>query len=528
MISLLVFLILLTVVLGLQSAELINEVLIINNHGDYMNVPDSDSLDITGEITIEARIRLHDDKNQTFFRKEGAYLLEVEGTNLWFCVSDGGVWKCLAISTFDLELGIDYHIAVVYNQEVGKIFINGELDIEENRDGYTGNIAKSSSDLAIGYWGEPFVGWIDEARTWNIARTQTQIQESMNQPLESPELQENLVGYWNFDSRDANDLSQYENHGKLCGDARISEFIIYVSIEGNDTTGDGTFENPYRTIQKGINESRRNDIVQVLPGIYEENIELLSDLIVLGSGSKDIIVTSDIGSVVTANNAYNVSLSGFTIDGKGSADGLLCSGATFGIAIKDNIVLNSKIGIWCSGSANANIKNNVLKWNVYDGLQCGNSTNVAIDDNDFKNNGRYGIWCYGETTVNIISNSVCDNNEWGIRSSNTAKVTIQSNTIDQNGQYGILCEGSTTTDITANNILYNSNHGIGGGGNAVITVSDNLIHNNVECGMMFSDAPNVTIVRNTILGSASAIDIREGSTTALIGGSLIDSNNIMY
>jgi len=46
---------------------------------------------------------------------------------------------------------------------------------------------------------------------------------------------------------------------------------IYVSTTGSDTTGDGTAENPFGTIQKGIDTAASGHIVIVRPGRYTGN-----------------------------------------------------------------------------------------------------------------------------------------------------------------------------------------------------------------------------------------------------------------
>ena len=57
---------------------------------------------------------------------------------------------------------------------------------------------------------------------------------------------------------------------------------IYVSVSGDDSAGDGTAENPYRTIQKGIDVAADDDVVDVVmvaAGTSDENIELLVRLL---------------------------------------------------------------------------------------------------------------------------------------------------------------------------------------------------------------------------------------------------------
>lgn len=132
----------------------------------------------------------------------------------------------LVESEFDFELGGCYHVAAVYDQKVGRIYINGQLDVEENREGFTGDVAVSDENLKIGYWFSPyrdvhesFFGQVDEIRIFNIARTHQEILSTMNRPLTGGE--EGLVGYWNFDSGTANDKSKFGNHGRLKGNAQI-------------------------------------------------------------------------------------------------------------------------------------------------------------------------------------------------------------------------------------------------------------------------------------------------------------------
>ena len=86
-----------------------------------------------------------------------------------------------------------------------------------------------SSPLYIGKQGQDveayFNGYMDEVRIWNIARTQSQIANNMNNTLASDE--DNLVAYYNFDHgipyadnsgvTQLVDVSSLSNHGTLQG-----------------------------------------------------------------------------------------------------------------------------------------------------------------------------------------------------------------------------------------------------------------------------------------------------------------------
>ena len=66
-----------------------------------------------------------------------------------------------------------------------------------------------------------FDGQLDEIRVWNTARTRRQIGSTMFEQLTGREA--NLVGLWNFDSRDARDASPSGYHGQMIGNARCME-----------------------------------------------------------------------------------------------------------------------------------------------------------------------------------------------------------------------------------------------------------------------------------------------------------------
>ena len=76
-----------------------------------------------------------------------------------------------------------------------------------------------------------FDGVIDEVRLWNVARTEAEIQSTMNSTLAGTE--EGLVGYWNFDDGTAKDLTTNENDGEFQGNTEIVE-VPLATIEIGD------------------------------------------------------------------------------------------------------------------------------------------------------------------------------------------------------------------------------------------------------------------------------------------------------
>ena len=509
------------------SALAANKVLSLDGDGDYVEVLDNDSLDLTNTLTPEAWVLP--------YREFAAIIAKgdtIESYGLWvwhdFCVGfvhnypEEGWWSASTTG----KGNVWSHFAVSWNGQIVKFFLDGEL-IEEQE--FSDTLILNNENLFIGAdfpGGNDYLnGFIDEVRIWNVARTQEEIQDNMDKPLENPKSEPNLVGYWNFDGGTADDLSQYENDGELQGDAYIAD-VIYVSSEYGSPTGDGTKEHPYDTIQRGINEAGWKDIVQVLPGTYTENINLRSDLIVLGSGVENTTITAASGNIVTANNVHNVSFAGFTIDGQGSADnGILCSGTTSLLEISNNIIVGAIKGIVFKDSVTVSILSNIIRQNINYGILCDGFVNVGINNNVIDNNSD-GIVCRSDATVSIIENTINRNTHNGIDSWNTVDLIIQNNTISENINAGAVFNDDSIVIVRLNSIQ-NNGHGLWCVENITATISDNLIHHNKMSGISMSSS-KTTIIRNIIHHNVwFDIGCYEGSGLVIIGGNLTNANNFV-
>ncbi|HEX7807927.1 MAG TPA: LamG domain-containing protein [Thermoanaerobaculia bacterium] len=96
-----------------------------------------------------------------------------------------------------IESGRWTHIAVVFTGTERKHYINGELAATFPE---TGPLTTSTSQLRIGSdvsWEYPPTGAIDEARLWNVARTEAQLRAAMSHEITAPET--GLVAVWPLD-----------------------------------------------------------------------------------------------------------------------------------------------------------------------------------------------------------------------------------------------------------------------------------------------------------------------------------------
>jgi gliding motility-associated-like protein len=180
----------------------------------WLNVKDVKSgvtigdLDISGnKITIEARINRTQAYDPNFFGGDIVskhrdpddvnYLLRPNRTEI---TTTNGFFATTELCNIDLNK--TYHVAMVYNGSTLKFYRNGFLLSE----------VPCSGDLILNDWSttigttaylttiypSDFLGFIDEVRIWNVARTQNELKQYMDQPLPNPSSQTGLLAYYTF------------------------------------------------------------------------------------------------------------------------------------------------------------------------------------------------------------------------------------------------------------------------------------------------------------------------------------------
>lgn len=201
---------------------------------DLLDCGNGSSLQITGnQITLEAWINVNEFKSQPFAGSvivkdqggiDAGYMIRCGGDGIVnFNIGNGG-WHEINTPSNAIQINSWQHVATTYDGTTMKIYVDGNLAAQGNNPGLTiGNAV--NSDLLVGespgFPGRVFNGKIDEVRIWNVARTQSQIQNTMNRIL-SPDYYQTpdsgLVGYWRMDEgsgQTAADLSYYSNNATL-------------------------------------------------------------------------------------------------------------------------------------------------------------------------------------------------------------------------------------------------------------------------------------------------------------------------
>jgi parallel beta-helix repeat protein len=279
------------------------------------------------------------------------------------------------------------------------------------------------------------------------------------------------------------DIGVYFETHPICELAKI----IFVSVLGNDTTGEGTIDNPYRTFQHAINVSNNGDSIIAENGLYEENIEVHSKNILLGSNYVFSYDTLDI---------INTIIGGLFIDNV-----IKIQNCGSGVEIKGLTIRNStNCGILCV-SSNPIISNNIVYNNLNSGIRCYNS-NPEILMNTIRNNSSDssggGIYFYSYCYPTIEDNIIEENTSWGSGGGVSYEYRcygiLRGNKIIENEANGIgggiFCYRSNPV-IDSNSIMGNVSHSHGGGIGCDYVSDPNIINNLINQNIVDSGGGGV-------------------------------------
>ena len=295
-----------------------NSFLSLDGINDYVNLNNPSHLNFTGDITIEAKVKL---KATDGMRDIVAhdYTLSPNSSvflRIWNGQYQIGSWNGTDyMATYAIpseDIGNWVHLAGVYDSQAQawKLYRNGVL---ANSTPSNVGALLVNENWTIGARGTGterfFNGDIDEVRIWNKARSQQEIQANLNQTLAGNEA--NLAGYWNFDNVSGSTVTDLAkgNNGTLNNGAAVSINIdTLIGGTGNDiyivdSTTDTITENANEgtdTIQSSVTFSLAN-----LPNI--ENLTLTGTVAINGTGNAA-------NNVITGNSGNNILDGGAGID----------------------------------------------------------------------------------------------------------------------------------------------------------------------------------------------------------------------
>ena len=454
---------------------------------DYVEVPDSASLDITDKITVEAWVKIDvSGTDMIIVRKGLAYSLQKytdDKFEFWVCI--GGTWRGVrgVAGGTVAATGTWYHVAGVYDGSYVKVYVNNVLDRQAP---VTGTIDVTNRPLGIGVntdtttYKSFFNGIIDEVYVW-----------STTPPSPPP------ATVWVDDDFDSSILG----------------WNVY----------------RFNKIQDGVDAVAEGGTVHVYPGEYTEQVIVNKNLSLEGmSGAK--IVAPDTRSTFTipestatwdpiifaygslsGSETISVTVDGFEIDGGNKASSSY-----------------RYVGILCRNVKPGTISNNVVH-SLYPPSGKGSGPQT------------FGIMVYGDSEMTISHNEVRDFSRGGIGVSGDAGsnpdpyALIQQNTVFGNGLetetgwwaengiqvgYGATAHvvGNHVYDCTVNNPSWSAT-GIMAVDTDGVTIESNYVEG-CDLGIAAVDFPeskygsfyhlilsNVDIIGNTLVGNTWQVDI---------------------
>jgi len=262
------------------------------------------------------------------------------------------------------------------------------------------------------------------------------------------------------------------------------------------------------SIQDLIDTASSGDIINIMPGIYNEQLIIDKPLTLLGPEIDDGIAIID-GSGLTDAPTIHISSSNITIDKL-----TIQNGPTHGIFVGSDTALDLHDIV---------ISNNNIKGHGNAGIITFYNASMIIDSNNIENNGigtgfnRGGIILYPNGATTIANNTISNNTIEGIFARESADgLIIENNKIINHSNSGItLAWDQINTSIIDNTI---ENCGTGAteeqGGIVIIqsmaeTIKGNIIKNCKHSGIFWGwvpstiDSPGEILIKSNIIDNSS-------------------------
>lgn len=314
---------------------------------------------------------------------------------------------------------------------------------------------------------------------------------------------------------------------------RIEE-AIYVSKTGSNTTGNGSLNAPYKTIQFAIDIAESGSKIYVLPGTYNENliinkqVRLYSDYVRLGNASAiagTVINAGFNGRVIEFSNSTRLDKDSTIIDGFTIKNGDVNGDEGSGIYAN-----------WNQGSG-LTINNSIISYNrkqcCSDGIAIAlHGVDLYLNNVDILNNGSLIYWDERSTVTLRNLKSVWNNVKFRSNEANHSLVYLSQadlevynsdfigNTVHDNNESIILVDWGSNLLMSHVTMTNNSGQGfaikLGNNDDAKVVLHNTLIDGFAQGGIKTAGASNQIYLVNSVVNSVP---------TAISGNATVQRKN---
>jgi parallel beta-helix repeat protein len=228
--------------------------------------------------------------------------------------------------------------------------------------------------------------------------------------------------------------------------------IFVDAANGSDTRGDGSRNNPFKTITYAIQRAEAGSVIQLFPGVYSEEsgetfpIRLKAGLTLRGDES-----TLGEGYLITGGGTYMSPTLG-----RQNVALLAETGAEVrGVTLRNQG--RRGYALWVE-SASPRILNNSFVGSIHDGIFIAGAANPWVEGNRFYKNGANGISVLGTSQPTIINN-LFQETGFGLTIDQRSAPIVRNNRILQN-RTGVIVGGSSRPILRNNLIAQNLETGL--------------------------------------------------------------------
>jgi len=240
----------------------------------------------------------------------------------------------------------------------------------------------------------------------------------------------------------------------------------------------GTAENPYRTINRALDEANDGDNIYIFGGEYNESLIIDKKVNVSGSISYgNTIINYHVAHKYTVEiSADFVTLEGVNISDEGNFVSDL-SGALIHVT-GDNVIIQ---------------QNNITQCHKSYGIYLDSSSGHVLGGNNVSY-CKTGIYMKSSNTNDLINNKIFDCDVATVELKSSSNIRFYNNRIN-GSQYGIYASSCNNMNATDNSVYDNSLHGIALYSCNDAMIQGNTIYGNTVAGIQLN-APGSKIIGN--------------------------------